>query len=412
MPEPYLLIEEPKSYQKADILDFFGIPPKPENELAKSIKEKRQFWGKRANGVGGREQAKKIKDWIQKLSKILEDGEFPDQPIVHTADGGFKVVGEPNTPAELAEQLELFLRQGDIANVLTLVQNAVNRWPGDPEVLLLVALALTELLRDHFDLISGEWRARADSATLQALHALPGNPDAWNARARYALAVNNLVELEGLDQQAQARGMTLPAEVHGSIAAAAFRSGNRDAGIRQLIRQVLVSGGDPAVRSVATDTMLAEVVTPLLPILDKKSAVSYDEAVTVAAWLADGVPESQAEILGHRIWAQQANSRVFTGDPSLKSFLGILTGFIALPLYSRAMSRPGWRVLRDGPMDKVTWRQFPLIADGEFVEAVHARAFRKFEWQQAVGQKWPNREQSQALVQRFGFTKNNRPVAN
>lgn len=77
MPEPYLLLEEPKSYQKADILDFFGIPPAPENALPKNIKAKRQFWGKRANGVGGREQANKIKNWIQKLSKILEDGEFP-----------------------------------------------------------------------------------------------------------------------------------------------------------------------------------------------------------------------------------------------------------------------------------------------------------------------------------------------
>lgn len=412
MPESYLLIEEPKSYQKADILDFFGIPPKPESELAKSIKAKRQFWGRRANGVGGREQAKKIKDWIQKLSKILEDGAFPDQPIIHTADGGFKVVGEPTTPAELAEQIEFFLRQGDIAGVLTLVDNAVNHWPGDPEVLLIVALALTELLRDHFDQINAEWRARTDSVTLQALNVLPGNADAWNARARFALAVNNLAELEGIDQQAQAWGIALPAEVYGSIAAAAFRSGNRDAGIRQLIRQVLVSGGDPAVRSMATDTMLTEAVVPLLPILDKRSAVLYDEAVAVAAWLADGVPESQAEILGHRIWAQQATSRVFTGDPSMKSFLGVLTGFIALPIYSRAMSRPGWRVLRDGPMDKVTWRQFPLIADGEFVEAVHSRAHRKFEWQQAVGQKWPNREQSQAMVQQFGFTKNNRPIAN
>ncbi|PCC44884.1 hypothetical protein [Brevibacterium aurantiacum] len=410
MPEPYLLLEEPKSYQKADILDFFGIPPAPENALPKNIKAKRQFWGKRANGVGGREQANKIKNWIQKLSKILEDGEFPDQPIIRTEDGGFKVVGEPTTPAELAEQLEHFLRQGDVANVLALVSRALDRWPADPEVLVHAALALTELLRDHRKQVSGEWFGQADSVTWQALSAWPANSDAWNARARFALAVNNLAELENLDQRAQAQGVTLPAEVYGSIAAAAFRGGDTDAGIRLLIRQVVVSGGDAAVRSVATDTILSEAVIPLLPILNKRMATAYAEAVAVAAWLADGVPESQAEILGHRIWAQQAVARVFTGDPSLKSFLGILTGFLALPVYSRAMSRPGWRVLRDGPRDKITWQQFSLIADGQFIEAVHQRAGRKFEWQQSIGRKWPNRGQTHALVQQHGFTKNNQPI--
>lgn len=410
MADPYLLIEEPRSYQKADILDFFGIPPAPEEELAKNIKAKRQFWGKRANGVGGRGQADAIKSWIQKLSKLLEDGEFPDQPIVHTADGGFKVVGEPTTPLELAEQLELFLRQGDVQNVLLAVTKAMEKWPDDPEVLLYIALAISELLRDHFGSINADWTAFADRITTQSLTVSRGNGQAWIARARYALATGRLEEIDGFEAQAQASGVQLPAEAYGIIASGAFRSGRTEVGVRQLIRQVVVSGGDPAVRSVATDSILNEVVIPLLPIVDRKSATAYVEAVAVAAWLADGVPESQAEMIGYRIWAQQAVGGVFIGNFALKSFLGVLTGFLALPLYGKAVSRPGWRVLRDGPTDHVTWEQFQLLAAGEYIESVHFKARGKFEWQQVFGERWPNQEQAWARIQNSGYTKNNRAV--
>lgn len=407
--EPYLLIEEPRSYQKTDILDFFGIPPAPEEFLEENIKAKRQFWGKRANGVGGRAQADAIKTWIQKLSKLLEDGTFPDQPIVQTADGGFSIVGDPETPLELAEQFEMFLRQGDVANVLSAAQKALETWPDDSEALLYIALALSELLRDHFGDISEDWKAKTGSVTSLVLSSSPTDGRAWLARARYALATQSLAEVDGLESRAQAAGVMLPAEVYGVIATSAFRGGNTDAGIRQLIRQVAVSDGDPAVRSVATDAILREVVIPLLPIVDKKGATAYVEAVAVAAWLADGVPESQSEIIGHRIWAQQSAGGFFIGDFALKSFLGVLTGFLALPIYGNAASRPGWRVLRDGPTDAVTWQQFNLVASNNYIEAVHAKAKRPFEWQGVAGEPWPDEDEALALIERHGFTKGNKP---
>jgi hypothetical protein len=202
----------------------------------------------------------------------------------------------------------------------------------------------------------------------------------------------------------------LPAEVHGIIATASFRSGDIDMGIRQLIRMVDVSGGDPAVRSVATDAMLNEVVNPLLPIMDRKGAQAYLEAVQVAAWLADGVPESQSELIAYRIWAQQAVGGVFIGSFALKSFIGVLTGFLALPIYSNAASRPAWRVLRDGPRDQATWELFPQINGGGYVENVHAKAARKFDWQANVGQPWPTQQEAHALVQTHGLTKNGKAV--
>ena len=408
--ELYLNLTEPKSYAKADILEYFGIPPQPESDLDQNLTAKRQFWGKRANGPAGREAANTVKNWIQKLSKLLEDGEFPDAPIVHTADGGFKVVGEPANAAELAEQLEAFLVQGDVANVLTVARKALERWGSDPEVLLILALALSEILRDYSGQVAQDVFALADAVTTDALSAQPDNVEGWRARARFALASGATAEVHSLEGRAHSHGIRLPAEVHGIIATASFRTGDIDTGIRQLIRMVDVSGGDPAVRSVATDAMLKEVVNPLLPIMDRKGAQAYLEAVQVAAWLAEGVPESQSELMAYRIWAQQAVGGVFIGSFALKSFIGVLTGFLALPFYSNAASRPAWRVLRDGPRDHATWELFPQINDGSYIENVHAKAARKFDWQDHAGQPWPTQQEAQVLVQTHGLTKNGKAV--
>lgn len=397
------LIEEPASYSKADILTYFGIPPHPDSNLEQNIKAKRQFWGKRANGVSGREAAARIKDWIQKLSKILEDGQFPDAPIVHTADGTFRVVGEPKTPAELAEQLESFLRQGDVANVLQTATRALDIWPDDPDALVIVALALSELMRDtpqpNVDLVQ-----LSQIATTRALAERPRDPQAWLARGRHALAMKSAHELESFEARAIQVGVRLPAEALGIVATYAFRVGQKDRGVAMLIRQVVASGGDPAVRSVAVDAMINEAILPLLPILDKTQATAYVEAVNVAAWLAAGVPESEAELVAYRVWAQQAVGGVFVGNPALKAFLGVLTGFLALPLYAKAVSRPGWRVLKDGPTHQVSHYQWALLADGEYVERVHSRAHNRFAWETVFGRQWPTQAQAEAYIQREGYT--------
>ena len=403
MTDEWKLLEEPRSYSKADILDYFGIPPHPENSLEKNIKEKRQFWGKRANGVSGRETAARIKDWIQKLSKILEDGVFPDAPIIHTADGGFKVVGEPQTVAELAEQLEQFLRLGDAANVLATARRALDKWGDDPNALMIIALALSELMRDYGPPLPEVAQLTA-GVTQRALAVQPRNPQAWLARARYALAVGAKEELHSLEASATAAGAVLPAESYGIIASYSFRTGNIDGGIQSLIRQVIISNGDPAVRSTAVDAMLQEVILPRLPIVDKQGAVAYAEAVRVAAWLAQGVPESESELVAYRVWAQQALGGVFIGNLVIKSFLGVLTGFLALPLYGKAVSKPGWRVLRDGPTHKNTWEQWLYLSDGEYVEQVHAKAKDRFPWEAWFGQRWPKTNEVEAYIRREGFT--------
>lgn len=387
----WVQLTEPASLSQDEIFKFFGIPPSPEDDLEKNIKAKRQFWTKRANGPGGRELAAKVKQNIQNLSKVLEEGVVPER-IVPTGDGKYKVLGEATTPQELAEQLELFLRSGDLANVVATARLGLEKWPNDTDVIVAIALALSELARDYPNL-TDDIRAFATSSTDHALTAAPANPDTWLAKARVVLAFGTVADVSALEARASAQNVTLPAELYAIVATASFRAGDVEGGIHRLIRSVEASTGDPGVRSVAADAMIREVLIPMLPLTNKEAAQAFADAVQVAAWIADGVPESEAELLKFRVWATESQARVFIGDLALKSFLGVLTGFVALPLYSKIASRPGWRVLNDGPTDKNSWAQWIDVADGEFIEELHQLSATPFAWQRAAREPWPTREQ-------------------
>ena len=386
----WVQLTEPASLSQDDIFKFFGIPPSPEGDLENNIKAKRQFWTKRANGPGNRALAAKVKQNIQNLSKVLEEGAVPER-IVPTGDGKYQVLGEAATPGELADQLELFLRAGDLANVVATARLGLEKWPDDIDVIVAVALALSELARDY-PRISEDVRMLARSTTDRALESVPHDPDVWLAKARVTLAFGTVDEVSALEARGTAHAVSLPAELYGIVATASFRALDIANGIRQLVRAIESSDGDPGVRSVATDSMIQEVLIPMLPLTSRKAAQAFGEAVQVAAWIADGVPESEAELLKFRVWATESQARVFIGDLALKSFLGVLTGFVALPFYSKIASRPGWRVLNDGPGAKQSWIQWMDVADGEFIEELHRLSPTPFTWQQS-GASWPTREQ-------------------
>lgn len=389
--QEWLQLTQPASLNQDDIFKFFGIPPSPQDNLEKNIKSKRQFWTKRANGPGGRELAAKVKQNIQNLSKVLEEGAVPER-IVPTGDGKYQILGEATTPQELADQLEMFLRAGDWANVVATARLGLEKWPDDIDVIVTIALALSELARD-LPSVSQDVRAFAASSTDRALASAPYNPDVWLAKARVVLAFGAIEDVEALEMRATAQNVSLPAELYGIVATASFRAGEVAGGIHRLVRSVESSNGDPGVRSMATDSMIREVLIPMLPILNRKAAQAFAEAVQVAAWIAEGVPESEAELLKFRIWATESQARVFIGNLALKSFLGVLTGFVALPLYSKIASRPGWRVLKDGPTNKHSYLQWMDVAEGEFIEELHQLSPTPFAWQGTSSEKWPTREQ-------------------
>ncbi|MCZ2817273.1 hypothetical protein [Modestobacter sp. VKM Ac-2984] len=383
----WVLEAVPRSTSRPDILAYFGVPPEPEAELESNIKRKRQFWGKRANGPGGRELAERIKKDIQNLSLVILKGNDADDLVV-TEDGHYTIVTFAETVEELCEQLADLLRRGDANGVQTACRRALARWPGDAEVGLAVALSLSDLVADNIA-VEEDGRRMALVTAQEAVRSRPQDARAWLAMARCSLAFDSPSAVLALEPRVASALAATPAELHGIFAAASFRTGDKDAGLMRLVNAVAASNGDPAVRSAATDTVIAEVLLPALPLRSTKDVAAFAEGADIAAWCAQDVPEAEAAVLPFRVWSVTAANQVFIGDHGLKALVGVLTGFSALPLYNRMASRPGWRVLLDGPTNARSWPGWCHVVSGSVVQELHARASGTFDWHEA-GQDWPD----------------------
>jgi hypothetical protein len=383
----WVLEAVPQSTARADILAYFGVPPEPEAELESNIKRKRQFWGKRANGPGGRELAEQVKKDIQNLSLVILKGADADELVV-TDDGHYKIVSLAETVEELCEQLADLLRRGDAAGVQSTCRRALTKWPHEAEVNVVVALSLSDLVADDIT-VDEDGRRMAMATAEEAIRARPQDPRAWVAKARCALAFDTPAEVLALESRVGSALAATPPEIHGIFAAACFRHGDKDAGLMRLVRAVSASGGDPAVRSAAAETVITEVLVPALPLGSAKEVAAFAEGADIAAWCAQGVPEAEGAVLPFRVWSVTATNQVFIGDHGIKALVGVLTGFSALPLYNRMASRPGWRVLLDGPTHAKSWTGWCQVVSGAVVQELHAKAPRAFDWHQP-GQPWPD----------------------
>lgn len=388
----WVQLTEPASMTPSDIYLYFGVPPAPVDDLQKNIKKKRQFWAKRANGPGGRELADKVRKNIQNLSKVLEEGAVPEG-IIPTDDGGYIVLGDPQTPQELAEQLEALLRAGNWAKVVATCQYAMETWPTSIEVLVTLALTFSELVRDFPD-IAVDVKQRADQVTATALQNVSQNANVWLARARVLESNNSLVDLINLEQQSTNCGIVLAPEFQLIMSDVFFRNADEKSAVQRLINAVIISQYDPGIKSLAADKMIQCVLLPKLPLVSKKDVKAYVESVQIASWIADGVPESEAELIEFRLWATECNQRVFIGNPMFKTLLGVLTGFIALPLFVKMSSSASWQILRDGPFNKNTCMQWAEVADTAVLEELHALTPRRFEWESNLpGGRWPTQDE-------------------
>lgn len=377
--EPWVQEMLPRSTNRADLLAYFGVPPHPETRLEENIKQKRQFWGKRANGPGGRELAEKVKLDIQNLSLVLLKGSAPDALVVTDEDGRYRIVGLAATVEELISQLAELLRTGDVSGLLKTSRYALSQWPDDPEVTVLIALSLSDIAEDALQL-QVEDRHLAITTADAAVSLSPTDERAWLAKARVTAAYGSPEELRAVEHASESVLRTLPPALLGVFIASSMRRGQDPRALQRLVDMVQQSGGDSAIRSTATDLLLNEVIKKSLPIQSAEDVVTFSEIVEVAAWCAEGVPEAELEVLPFRIWAVAARNLVYVGDHSSKALAGVLTGFLALPLVNRLGSQPGWKVLAQGPLHPKTGNAWiTMTADG-FLEKLHSTAQAGFEW--------------------------------
>lgn len=162
------------------------------------------------------------------------------------------------------------------------------------------------------------------------------------------------------------------------------------------VRLVGESGDDRALRSELVQMILGRVTAELLPLRTAEAVQLYQMIVATAAWIADGVPEAEDSVRVHRMWAANADQRVFGGNWQWRAFFGLITLFIALPLINANMAKPAWQILLAGPAlgDQAKHkgavlsqnRAWFLVTRNAYIGAVHEKI--KLPWQDRSGQ-WP-----------------------
>jgi len=83
------------------MLEFFGIPPYPQDQLAENVKAKRRDWHAKTNSGNpkGRATAKQVEAFIQRLSETLMRG------VPGGADGGGVTLEIPDAVFETLDEL-------------------------------------------------------------------------------------------------------------------------------------------------------------------------------------------------------------------------------------------------------------------------------------------------------------------
>ena len=193
-----------------------------------------------------------------------------------------------------------------------------------------------------------------------------------------------------------------PADMLGLRVGLYARAGDINAAMVTAVAAVHGNPADDGIRGECVDALLNFALRDILPVMSAEEATAYVRLVRVASWCADGVADLEDRVRLHRLWAASCAQRVFAGNPALRSFVAIITGFLLLPVYNNASSRPSWQILQEGPvMDgrakkrKMKNVAFYQVASSPYVQKIHGDAKTSFAWAHESG-RWPDLE---ALVQ-------------
>jgi hypothetical protein len=202
-------------------------------------------------------------------------------------------------------------------------------------------------------------------------------------------------QFERLDQLLDAAGRELPSVPHGLLVSAALgqiRRGDLGNGAAAAVRAVSSDPTDKAARNDLAVALVHVAAAQLLPISSPTAMSSYEEAVAVAAWCAVGVPEAEAVVRPHRMWAARARTKVFVGNDVWRTAIATYTAFLLLPLHNAIRSMPAWKVLWNGPEGRGAsqlWTVWsfssaePFAWRGTTIQELHREHLGKSPWMQS-----------------------------
>jgi hypothetical protein len=360
------------------MLEFFGVPPHPKEELRGNIDLKRRAYHAKTNSPNakGRAQAKEVEALIQRLAQTLLRG------VPGGADGGGVTIEIPDAVFETIDELRRIVTEYVFADdydlALRVAREAVDRLAGQQAE---VASVLAWVLATGFNtgsLINPSLLAEGLTAADAAVTAEPQVARNWESKVSLLIAASRAQDAAtAVEDAAKAVPGPLTARLYIMRARGAIALGKIDEALVaavSAVRTALTDEDDvPAIRSEATSLLVSWVVGNLLPIKSTADLARYVEVVSVAAWCADGVPDAEDHVRVHRMWAANAGKRVFTGSWKLRSFLAVCTGFISLPIHNYLRSSPAWRVFYAG-LDKTEHDDaFAIVASPQYVQQAHNR---------------------------------------
>jgi hypothetical protein len=362
------------SYEQ--MLEFFGIPPHPEEDLTANVGSKRRAWHHKTNSGNpvGRTKAKEVEALIQRLSETLMRG------VPGGADGGGATLEIPDAVFETVEELWRIVTEyvlaDDYDRALQVAREATSRLTDRAAA----AAVLAWIMATGFNtgnLINPALLAEGLTAADEAVEDRPDESRNWESKVSLLVAAERGQEaLAAVEAAAQAVTGPVTARLQIMRARVALRLGRTDEALIAVVRAVhtALAGEEdelPAIRSEATDLLVAWLSANLLPVKSAADLARYMEMVDVAAWCADGVPDAEDQVRVHRMWAANAGKRVFVGSWKLRSFLAVCTGFISLPIHNYVRSSPAWKVLSDGLSKQEHDGAFAIVAGPQYVQRAH-----------------------------------------
>lgn len=382
-----------------DLLEFFGIPPSPPEELNANIRDKRKYWKKK-------EQKARTEEGLKLAGGVLQAiADAEDALIRGAAATGH---GEAPIPAgapdrvpvsvdDVLRELERLLFRGRYRDALDRVQRYQPQWGQYPRFVDMRSVVILEAAQNAPGIaLDPRMVQSAIGGAYQVLHELPPTEAGYLTLIELLEVAGRTAEIPDVFAEAGRRLPNLSASFRVRELALRFKREPWDPLLRYCVQLVRQSGEDRALRSELVQMIIGRATAELLPLSSAEAVRVYQTVVAAAAWIADGVPEAEDFVRTHRMWASNADQPVFGGNWQWRAFFGLITLFIALPLLNSSMAKPAWQVLLTGPSLAEEGkrkgavytqnRAWFLVTRNAYVGPVHEKC--KLPWQAKPGE-WP-----------------------
>jgi hypothetical protein len=387
-----------------DLMEFFGIPPSPPEELGDNIRAKRKYWKKK-------EQKARSDEFLALAGAVLQAIAEAEDVLTRggTATGGGDRGPQPRASDrppmsvdDVVRELERLLFRGRYRDALDRVQRYQERWHEYPRFTDIRSVVILEAAQNVPGIVlDPQLLQSAIGGAYQVLHQIGPSEAGYLTLIELLEIAGRAAEIPGVFAEAGKRLPQLSASFRVRELAIRFKREPWNPLLRYCVELVRQSGDDRALRSELVQMIIGRASTELLPLSSPEAVVEYQKVVAVAAWIADGVPEAEDFVRAHRMWASNADQPVFGGNWQWRAFFGLITLFLVLPMLNSAMAKPAWQVLMAGPAQEGTKqrksavyaqnRAWILVTLNPHIKPVHEKC--TFPWQEQPG-RWPEVDDS------------------